>query len=424
MNKRRRILILAHGLMYGGAQVATIEFLKLIKDVLDIHVVVSRNANVEFICDLRALDVEISSVPCRIISGYPDMEISAIANMVNKADCVWISDVEYMAAPKIKRLKNLPVIAHLHNYALLCPYWVAYYGLKQICLEPCNAWRIVKCRQMTIGERQKLGILPYLKAQNYKLLYGIWGPMKYIWWYIRRKRIIHYIDGFIAPSRAVGELYEQHVPELKRKQIEVIPNPIEIPCETVQQFIREEERELSCANVPKITYVDAAGGNVNKGPHILLQALKVLKNSGLRFEANMIGCKGTWVEKYALKLGIAKEVNFYGRLPKREVYHLMGSSSAVAVPSIWPEPFGIVALEANYLGVPVVASRTGGLSEIIVDGVTGLLVSPGDPKALAESIMMVLDRQFSRWKIHRITASRFNSNDIKKCFIKFLANIA
>lgn len=61
------------------------------------------------------------------------------------------------------------------------------------------------------------------------------------------------------------------------------------------------------------------------------------------------------------------------------------------VPSIWEEPFGIVALEAMACGVPVCASRTGGLQDIVVHGRTGLLFEPGNAAALAACLETLLD---------------------------------
>jgi glycosyltransferase involved in cell wall biosynthesis len=58
----------------------------------------------------------------------------------------------------------------------------------------------------------------------------------------------------------------------------------------------------------------------------------------------------------------------------------------VLYPARWDEPFGLAAAEAQACGTPVVAFRRGGLSEVIVDGVTGFLVPPDDVPAAAEAV--------------------------------------
>jgi starch synthase len=74
-----------------------------------------------------------------------------------------------------------------------------------------------------------------------------------------------------------------------------------------------------------------------------------------------------------------------GMLSKREVIQLLSHSTLFACPSVY-EPLGIVNLEAMACGTAVVASKTGGIPEVVADGETGLLVPPDDPHALAESI--------------------------------------
>lgn len=75
----------------------------------------------------------------------------------------------------------------------------------------------------------------------------------------------------------------------------------------------------------------------------------------------------------------------------RQLPELYKRSYLCVVPSIWPEPFGIVALEAMAAGRPVIASRVGGLQNIITDGKDGYLVPPRDAAALAERIEFLLD---------------------------------
>jgi alpha-maltose-1-phosphate synthase len=76
-------------------------------------------------------------------------------------------------------------------------------------------------------------------------------------------------------------------------------------------------------------------------------------------------------------------------LPKPEVIQLLTHAAVFACPSVY-EPLGIVNLEAMACGTAVVASRTGGIPEVVADGETGLLVPPGEPAPLAEALNALL----------------------------------
>jgi glycosyltransferase involved in cell wall biosynthesis len=70
---------------------------------------------------------------------------------------------------------------------------------------------------------------------------------------------------------------------------------------------------------------------------------------------------------------------------------LFRSARAVVVPSVWSDPCPTVVLEAMAAGRPVVAAASGGIVDMVVDGVTGVLVPPGDASALARAIDSVLN---------------------------------
>jgi D-inositol-3-phosphate glycosyltransferase len=87
--------------------------------------------------------------------------------------------------------------------------------------------------------------------------------------------------------------------------------------------------------------------------------------------------------------GVGDRVRFIGPVPRGEVPALLRSADAVVcVP--WYEPFGMVALEAMACGRPVVASAVGGLTDTVVDGVTGLLVPPRRPRETGAALRRVL----------------------------------
>jgi glycosyltransferase involved in cell wall biosynthesis len=72
--------------------------------------------------------------------------------------------------------------------------------------------------------------------------------------------------------------------------------------------------------------------------------------------------------------------------PRTSLWEAMARAAVVVCPARWDEPFGLAAAEAQACGTPVVAFRRGGLSEVIMDGVTGFLVSPDDMRAAAEAV--------------------------------------
>jgi glycosyltransferase involved in cell wall biosynthesis len=96
------------------------------------------------------------------------------------------------------------------------------------------------------------------------------------------------------------------------------------------------------------------------------------------------------VERLAADLGLGDRVEFAGTV--RDPSTLVRDSDVFVLPSL-SEALSIAILEASALGVPVVASRVGGIPEVIEDGLTGLLVPPKEPAALAGAIVKVLSNR-------------------------------
>ncbi len=91
--------------------------------------------------------------------------------------------------------------------------------------------------------------------------------------------------------------------------------------------------------------------------------------------------------RLAETVGVADRVDFPGRVPHERLADWLGTFDVFVNPSVCMESFGVSVLEASACGLPVVATRVGGVPEVCLDGRTGLLVPPGDPAAIAEAVL-------------------------------------
>jgi glycogen(starch) synthase len=131
-----------------------------------------------------------------------------------------------------------------------------------------------------------------------------------------------------------------------------------------------------------------------KGVDVLLQAFRILlfKLPSARLIIAGDGNQLLYLKRLCRYLGISDEVRFLGWQTGSSLVHLYQGARAVAMPSRY-EPFGLVALEALACATPVVACETGGLAEIISDGVHGYLVPTNDHLRLAQRLAMLLSDQ-------------------------------
>lgn len=123
-------------------------------------------------------------------------------------------------------------------------------------------------------------------------------------------------------------------------------------------------------------------GRINdayKGIVHAVRALRLLHGRGIEAELHVTGKP----EDSPLSL---PGVVFRGWFDKNSIRDFYRSIDICLIPSVWPEPFGIVALEAMCSGRPVIASRVAGLMEIITDTETGLLVAPQSAVEIADAV--------------------------------------
>jgi glycogen(starch) synthase len=147
-----------------------------------------------------------------------------------------------------------------------------------------------------------------------------------------------------------------------------------------------------------------------KGVHDLLAALPRVRRAfpGTRLVVAGQGRQASALVEQARKLRVRRSVDFVGHLPDRLLVALLAAADVVVLPSRY-EPFGIVALEAAAAGAPLVASTAGGLAELVVDGETGLSVTPGDVDGIAAAVRAVLTDPTSAARRARAAKARLTT---------------
>ncbi len=199
-------------------------------------------------------------------------------------------------------------------------------------------------------------------------------------------------DRVLAVSEATRRIMAdvELVPERKVVMVYNGAEPLPMPSPDSVEALRRElglEDEAVCLMMARL--------HEEKGHRVLFDALPgVLPHVGpLVVLLAGDGPHREQLESEVRRRGLDSVVRFLGR--RQDIPELISLSSVVVLPSL-AESFGFAALEAMSLGKPVVAARTGGIPEVVVEGRTGLLAPPGDADSLAVALSRILkDREWA-----------------------------
>ena len=169
----------------------------------------------------------------------------------------------------------------------------------------------------------------------------------------------------------------------------VVPNPISA---SLLHARSGEATRAQNMGRPRVLYTGRIEDR--KGTIPLLQSVSGVRKSCPDVEYVIAGGRHVSINDAALERALAPDdrrahVRLLGHVPWLELSGHYSRATVFVMPSLY-EPFGISALEAMAFGLPVVATTAGGLPEVVEDGVTGILVPPGDPDALAAAIVKLL----------------------------------
>jgi glycosyltransferase involved in cell wall biosynthesis len=132
--------------------------------------------------------------------------------------------------------------------------------------------------------------------------------------------------------------------------------------------------------------------NPGKGHRVLIEAIGALNRRGIPARLDIAGEDDDGGNGHRLELeamirdaGMAGQVRLLGAVSEEQVQESLSACHAFALAS-WQEALGVALMEAMAMQVPVVATRVGGVPELVADGSDGILVPPGDPHAMANAL--------------------------------------
>jgi len=212
-----------------------------------------------------------------------------------------------------------------HDYSLLCPKGGLYKKKGYLCKRPffiCHLWRIISMtcvppRIIAVSNYMKKILLPYYKK-----------PLQLI-----------QLNNFITEEYFKN--IHKKVPKARDKFIII--------------FIGRLQKQ--------------------KGVHLLIEAFRQLAYRNVE-----LWIIGDGEESSSLKRAAGQDshIHFWGRLNHKDLASYLEKADVLVAPSLCPETFGIVLIEAMAYGIPIIASRIGAFTEIIADNENGILIQPGN----------------------------------------------
>ncbi|HSS20309.1 MAG TPA: glycosyltransferase family 4 protein [Pyrinomonadaceae bacterium] len=309
----------------------------------------------------------------------------------------WQPDVIYahkLADPEIERqvLRVAPSVFFAHDYNGTCISGTKTFRFPVV--QPCTRTFGPACLAHYFPHRCG-GLSPITMAKLYRLQ-------------SKRQRNLHLYDAIVTHSdHMLAELIKHGLSPRRAYNFPYYVQPPNPNDSWSEQRLASNGESTNGRSKLQAKKSDGSGGpsfsllfsgrmEFLKGAHVFIDALPQV-SAGLRGRINVTfagdGRECANLQRRATGLRSKNiEVKFSGWLERPKIEELLKSADLLVVPSLWPEPFGLVGPEAGQYGVPVAAFDVGGIHDWLINGVNGYL-APGNPptaSGLAEAIIKCL----------------------------------
>lgn len=258
-----------------------------------------------------------------------------------------------------------------------------------------HVWQLIRSKRIDLVHTNTGVILTSALAAQMAGVPHIWHIRDWFQefrsiWLLYSRWILGSSDRVLAVSRAVAAQFPTS------PKVEVIhngfsPEEFAVPKAKLSRAFRDQFNlgdEFVVGCVGRIKWV-------RKGQEILVQAAALLEKKGIQAKYVIVGAPFPGNETHLDELRrLIRDLNLESRVvltgeleDTRPAYAAM---DVFVLPSAQPEPFGGVVMEAMSMGIPVIATAIGGSLDQVADGVTGFLIPPSDPQALAEKIDVLI----------------------------------
>lgn len=275
-----------------------------------------------------------------------------------KPDIVHMNNINFQLTPSIIygiKKRGIPLVQTVHDYQMICPNHLLYnFDKNQPCEKCVNGSHINCIKNRCIHSSRVKSIIGVIEAKLYSFL-----------------KTYKKVDLFICPSNFLERKLLSAKEYYKGKT------------KTIHNFIDKER--FTAANRKAEDYIVYVGRlSKEKGIENIAGAARLLP------EYKFV-IAGGGPDKDILKN--IDNISLAGFLTGHELTELMGRAKVLLLPSVCYENCPLSILEAHSMGVPVVTMNSGGMAELVEDGVTGTLVKEATPTGIAEKLKETLENE-------------------------------